>query len=125
MFLLGLATTGLLVGLMLGKLLGPGAPGDAQLLSVHSSADGLSLGFDREPHLVAQEVDGAYALLIQAQGQAAQGRLHLASGEVSWQVLPADGGVLLYFVATRPLHAEWHGVAEDGRWRLEIRPLAK
>src|SRR5690606_36537641 len=80
LILLGLAVSGLLVGLMLGRLM---APGDVQLLAVQAT-NGLELYFDREPAVQAQHVEGAYALLIQAQGAAEQGTLSLAGGDVKW-----------------------------------------
>lgn len=117
LFLLGLAVSGLLVGLMLGRLM---APGDVQLLAVQATANGLELYFDREPAVQAQDVEGAYALLIQAQGAAEQGTLSLAGGDVKWRVMPSAQGLLVYLVATRPLPAQWQGIEEGETWRLVI-----
>lgn len=117
LFLLGLAVSGLLVGLMLGRLM---APGDVQLLAVQATANGLELYFDREAQVLAQDVEGAYALLIQAQGDAQQGALSLAGGDVKWRVMPSARGLLVYLVATRPLPAQWQGIEEAHRWRLVI-----
>lgn len=122
LFLLGLAVTGLLVGLMLGKLM---APGDVQLLAVQTTADGLELHFDREAQVQAQDVEGAYALLIHAQGDAQQGTLSLAGGEVKWRVMPSAQGLLVYLVATRPLSAQWQGSDEGEQWRLGISVVTK
>ena len=117
LFLLGLAMTGLLLGLMLGKLLAPGA---VQLLAVQATADGLELHFDRETSVQAEEVEGAYALLVQAQGDRQQGVLSLTGGEVKWRVMPSARGLLVYLVAARSLPAQWQGIDEGERWRLVI-----
>lgn len=104
---------------MLGKWLNPGP---AYLLEVRGSPNGLVLWFDREPLAPRlQTLDGA--LLVQlddAQGAAEAGRLALDQGEVRWRLRMAASALLLSFVATRPLRAEWRGEARGGQWRLEL-----
>jgi hypothetical protein len=119
-FLLGLAATGLLVGLMLGKWLNPGP---VYLLEVREAPNALVLWFDREPLAPRLEtLDGALLVrLDDAQGNAQAGRLALEQGEVRWRLRAADSALLLSFVATRPLRAEWRGEAKGGQWRLELR----
>lgn len=119
-FLLGLAATGLLVGLMLGKWLNPGP---VYLLDVRVAPNALVLWFDREPPAPRLEtLEGALLVrLDNVQGAAHAGRVALNQGEVRWRVRAADAALLLSFVATRPLRAEWHGEAKGGQWRLELR----
>jgi hypothetical protein len=116
-FLFSLALLGLLVGMMLGRLTTP----DPVLLErIEVRQDGLTLWFDREPDVRAEAPEGAYVLLVDAVGRSAGGRLSLGSAPVSWKVLTSDSGVMVRFVAARPLHGEWRGAEVDGRWRLEI-----
>lgn len=112
-----LALLGLLLGLMIGRLTEP-QPVHLQRIEVRQG--GLALWFDHEPKVRVEELEGAFALVLGADGQAARGQLTLDSAPVSWRVQRAADGVMLRFVAARPLHGEWQGAAEDGRWRLEV-----
>ncbi|MCY1547368.1 hypothetical protein D9M68_834220 [compost metagenome] len=116
-FLFSLALFGLLVGMMIGRLT---TPEPVHLEQIEVRQDGLALWFDQEPEVRAEELDGAYALILGADGQSARGQLTLGTAPVSWKVLRSPHGVMLRFVAARPLHGEWHGAAADGRWRLEV-----
>ncbi|MCO6059755.1 hypothetical protein NG726_24215 [Pseudomonas sp. MOB-449] len=116
-FLFSLALLGLLVGMMLGRLTAP-EPVHLERIEVHK--DGLVLWFDHEPEVRAEALEGAYALVLGADGQSAKGRLTLGMAPVSWKVLRSTQGVMVRFVAARPLQGEWHGAEEDGRWRLEV-----
>lgn len=111
----------MLLGLLLGSLIGRiMAPGPVQLQRVEPVAGGLQLWFDREPELYSQDVDGAVGMLFQAQGSADSGRLELSDTNVRWRLQTTDKGLLLHFVATRPLAAEWDGAKRDGDWVLEV-----
>ena len=109
---------GLLVGAMIGRVT---APGPVALLRVEPVADGLQLWFEREPELYSQDIDGAVGMLFQAQGGAGNGRLELDGASVAWRLQTTEKGLLLHFVATRPLAAEWDGEKRDGGWLLTVR----
>lgn len=115
--LFSLALFGLMLGLMLGRLT---APEPARLERVEVLPNGLALRFNVEPKLHAQHLDGAFAMLFLAAGQAAEGRLALTSGPANWRIQRTERGLLLHLVAARPLHAQWRGAAADGGWRLTI-----
>lgn len=111
-----------LLGLLLGSFIGRvTAPGPVQLLRVEPVPGGLHVWFDREPELYSQDVDGAVGMLFQAEGSAANGRLESTGTNVSWRVQNTEKGLLLHFVATRPLTAEWDGKKQDGDWLLQVR----
>ncbi|MDE3739097.1 hypothetical protein E8F20_20595 [Pseudomonas sp. BN415] len=116
-FLFALALIGVLVGMMLGRLT---APDPVHLQRIEVREGGLTLWFDHEPEVRAEALEGAYALMLGADGQNAKGQLTLGTAPVSWKVLRSTHGVMVRFVAARPLHGDWHGAAEDGRWRLEV-----
>lgn len=113
-----LVLIGLLVGLMIGRLT---APDPVQLLRVEPGPAGLSLWFDRKPELYSQDIDGAVGMLFQAQGKAQRGQLQVHGSTVGWRLQKNPKGLLLSFVATRPLTAEWQGVEAEGEWRLVVR----
>jgi hypothetical protein len=113
-----LVLIGLLAGAMIGRVT---APGPVALLRVEPVASGLQLWFNREPELYSQDVDGAVGMLFQAQGSADNGRLELGGTSVGWRLQTTEKGLLLHFVATRPLAAEWAGEKRDGDWLLKVR----
>ena len=116
--LLSLAIFGMLVGLMIGRLTAP----EARVLEqVEVVQGGLELWFNEEPQLHGENVDGTVALLFQAQGKARQGQLSLQGKPVSWRVQNSKEGLLLTVVAARPLHGEWAGAEDAGRWRLQVK----
>ncbi len=112
-----LAIVGLMVGLMIGRLT---TPEPVELQQIEPVADGLLVWFNREPKLHGEHIDGAVALLFDAQGKAANGQLKVNDKDVNWRVRKTDGGLLLNLVAARPLRGEWSGQEVDDRWRLEI-----
>lgn len=117
-FLGSIAIFGVMVGLMIGRLT---APDPVELLSIEVLPDGVAVWFNREPQLHGEMIDGAVALLFNAQGSAQRGALKLINGrDVRWRVQKSDKGLLLNLLATRPLHGDWHGAIQDGRWRLEV-----
>ena len=115
--MLSLAIVGLMVGLMIGRLT---APDERELQRVEVVQDGLTLWFNEEPKLHGENVEGTVALLFQAQGKAQQGQLSLQGKPVSWRVQKSDEGLLLTVIAARPLHGEWAGAEDDGRWRVQV-----
>ncbi|MBA1276398.1 hypothetical protein [Stutzerimonas stutzeri] len=117
-FFAALVLIGVLVGAMIGRVT---APGPVQLLRAEPIAGGLQLWFDREPELYSQDVDGAVGMLFQAQGSAADGRLDIGGINVGWRLQTTENGLLLHFVATRPLVAESDGQEVGGDWRLSVR----
>ncbi len=112
-----LAIFGLMVGLMIGRLT---IPDPVELQQVETTADGVTVWFNREPKLHAEHIDGTVAILFDAQGKAASGQLKVNDKDVNWRIRKADAGLLLNLVAARPLRGEWKGEAVDDRWRLEI-----
>ncbi|RFQ01542.1 hypothetical protein D0O09_15225 [Pseudomonas putida] len=116
--MLSLAIVGLMVGLMIGRLT---TPEERELQQVEVVQDGLELWFNEEPQLHGENVDGTVALLFQAQGTARQGQLSLQGKPVSWRVQNSKEGLLLTVVAARPLHGEWAGAEDAGRWRLQVK----
>ena len=116
--LLSLAIVGVMVGLMIGRLT---APVERQLQQVEVLSNGLALWFNEEPKLHAENVQGTVAVLFQAQGTARQGQLSLNGKPVSWRLQNSQEGLLLTVVAARPLHGQWAGAEDAGRWRLQVR----
>jgi hypothetical protein len=116
-FIASIALFGFLVGMMIGRLSDP-AP--VMLDEIQLTADGMALWFDTEPKLTAEHVHGALVMRIDAEGSSRQGQLQLDGRNVNWRVLRSKGGLLVNFVAARPLRGQWHGAAEGGRWRLVI-----
>ncbi|MGV8920280.1 MAG: hypothetical protein ACOH2R_21200 [Pseudomonas sp.] len=112
-----MAIVGMMVGLMIGRLT---APDPLALQQIEPSQTGLVLWFNAEPTVHSEDVSGSLAMLFNAQGKAQQGQFKLNGKDVRWKVQRADGGLLLNLLAARPLHGDWHGAKEDGRWRLEI-----
>ncbi|HBW09279.1 MAG TPA: hypothetical protein DEF44_13435, partial [Pseudomonas sp.] len=78
-----LVLIGLLVGLMIGRLT---APGPVQLELVEVQPQGLSLQFDREPEVYDEHLEGAFALLFQAEGEPQSGQLQIDGMPVAWRV---------------------------------------
>ncbi|WP_095108841.1 hypothetical protein [Pseudomonas sp. Irchel 3E20] len=113
-----LAIVGLLVGLMIGRLT---APEPVELQQIEVTADGVQVWFNVEPKVHGEHIDGTVALLFDAQGKAQRGRLKVNDKDVNWRVRAADAGLLLNFVAARPLRGEWSGAEVEGRWRLQVR----
>ena len=112
-----LAIFGMLVGLMIGRLT---APEPRELEQVEVIEGGLNLWFNEEPKLHGEEVEGAVALLFEADGRPQRGQLQLEGKPVSWRVQKTDKGLLVNLVAARPLHGDWAGAEQDGRWRLQV-----
>jgi hypothetical protein len=111
-----------LLGLLFGSFLGHiFRPGPVELLRVEPATSGLALWFSREPELFSQDVEGAVGMLFQAQGDAQAGRVEVAGTSTSWRVQTTERGLLLHFVATRPLVASWSGEKIDGDWRLLVQ----
>jgi hypothetical protein len=114
-----------LLGLLFGSFLGHVfRPGPVELLRIEPVARGLQLWFNREPELYSQDVDGAVGMLFQSKGNADAGRVEIEGGSAGWRVQSTEKGLLLHFVATRPLIASWSGEKTDGEWRLliEVKP---
>ncbi|AKA27160.1 hypothetical protein PCL1606_57150 [Pseudomonas chlororaphis] len=113
-----LAIFGVMVGLMIGRLTNPDP---TELQQVQVEPDGLVVWFNNEPKVHGEHVDGAVALLFEAEGRAQKGQLKVNARDANWRVRAAQEGLLLNVVAARPLHGEWSGREVDGRWRLELR----
>lgn len=112
-----LAIVGMMVGLMIGRLT---QPDPVELQQVEVAADGLVLWFNHEPKVHGEHIDGAVALLFDAQGRVQNGQLQVNQKNVNWRVRLADRGLLLNLVAARPLRGDWAGSEVEGRWRLAI-----
>ncbi|MDD1150470.1 hypothetical protein M5G25_19510 [Pseudomonas sp. TNT2022 ID357] len=112
-----LAIVGMMVGLMIGRLT---QPDPVELQQVEVAADGLVLWFNHEPKVHGEHIDGAVALLFDAQGRGQNGQLQVNQKNVNWRVRLADRGLLLNLVAARPLRGDWAGSEVEGRWRLAI-----
>ena len=112
-----LAIVGVMVGLMIGRLT---QPDPVELQQVEVAADGLVLWFNHEPKVHGEHIDGAVALLFDAQGRVQNGQLQVNQKNVNWRVRLANRGLLLNLVAARPLRGDWAGSEVEGRWRLAI-----
>jgi len=112
-----LVLIGLLIGLMIGRLT---APGPVQLELVQVQPQGLSLQFDREPEVYDEHLEGAFALLFQAEGEAQSGQLQIDGMPVAWRVQQTEKGLLLHLVAARRLQGQWQGARVDGGWQVEV-----
>lgn len=111
-----------LLGLLFGSFLGHVfRPGPVELLRVEPEPSGLALWFSREPELYSQDVEGAVGMLFQAKGQAGSGQIEAGGVGTNWRVQTTDKGLLLHFVATRPLVASWSGEKVEGDWRLLVQ----
>ena len=116
-FFASVVLIGLLLGLLIGRLT---PPEPVQLLRAEAIAEGLRLWFDHEPELHAERIDGAIGLLFQAQGSARHGELEVQDARIRWRLQHTEKGLLLHFVATRPLMADWQGKAVADGWRLDV-----
>ncbi len=116
-----LVLIGLLIGLMIGRLT---APGPLQLEAVETQPQGLSLQFDREPEVYDEHLEGAFALLFQAEGEPQSGQLQIDGMPVAWRVQQTEKGLLLHLVAARRLQGKWHGERHDGGWRIAVQVAA-
>ncbi|KXO80837.1 hypothetical protein [Stutzerimonas stutzeri] len=112
-----LVLIGLLIGLMIGRLT---APGPVQLELVQMQPQGLSLQFDREPEVYDEHLEGAFALLFQAEGEAQSGQLQIDGMPVGWRVQQTEKGLLLHLVAARRLQGQWQGARGDGGWQVQV-----
>ncbi|MBM7061087.1 hypothetical protein JQX08_10255 [Pseudomonas sp. UL073] len=119
-FFATLALLGVLLGLMIGRLANPEP---ARLERIEVAADRLLLWFDHEPEALRGDfVQGALVLGVTAQGAPARGQLQVAGKVANWRLVRSgEESLRLELVSARPLRGEWHGVAAEGRWRLEIR----
>ena len=116
--MLSLAIVGLMVGLMIGRLT---TPDERVLEQVVVVEDGLDLWFNEEPKLHGENVEGTVAVLFEAQGKAQRGQLYLQGKPVGWRVQKGEEGLLLTVGAARPLHGDWAGAEDAGRWRVQVR----
>ncbi|NCT80457.1 hypothetical protein OUY36_02185 [Stutzerimonas sp. R40042] len=112
-----LVLIGLLIGLMIGRLT---APGPVQLELVQVQPQGLSLQFDREPEVYDEHLEGAFALLFQAEGEPQSGQLQIDGMPVAWRVQQTEKGLLLHLVAARRLQGQWQGARGDGGWQVQV-----
>ena len=112
-----LVILGLLIGLMIGRLANPGP---ARLDNIEVHRDALVLWFNDEPQVHDEVVEGTVAILFDATGAPASGRLLVSGKPVSWRIRRSDEGLLLTAVAARPLQGQWSGEQLDGRWRTTI-----
>lgn len=115
--ILSLAIVGLMVGLMIGRLT---TPEERVLEQVTVVQDGLDLWFNEEPKLHGENVEGTVAVVFEAQGKAQRGQLTMQGKPVGWRLQKSEG-LVLSVVAARPLHGEWTGAEDDGRWRVQVR----
>ncbi|MDD2091879.1 hypothetical protein NP522_16985 [Pseudomonas guariconensis] len=116
--LLSLAIVGMMVGLMIGRLT---APQERVLEQVEVVQDGLDLWFNNEPKLHGETVQGTVAVVFQAEGQPQRGQLQVQGKPAGWRLQNSEEGLLLTVVAARPLHGEWSGAQDAGRWRVQVR----
>lgn len=112
-----LVILGLLIGLMIGRLANPGP---ARLDNIEVHRDALVLWFNDEPQVHDEVVEGTVAILFDATGAPASGRLLVSGKPVSWRIRRSEQGLLLTAVAARPLQVQWSGEQLDGRWRTTI-----
>ena len=112
-----LALFGLLIGLMIGRLTDP-EPARLDNIEVHR--DQLVLWFNDEPKVHSEVVEGSVAMLFDATGAPASGRLLVDGKPVSWRIERSDEGLLLTVAAARPLQMQWRAVQLDGRWQTTI-----
>lgn len=112
-----LVILGLLIGLMIGRLANPGP---ARLDNIEVHRDALVLWFNDEPQVHDEVVEGTVAILFDATGAPASGRLLVSGKPVSWRIRRSDEGLMLTAVAARPLQVQWSGEQLDGRWRTTI-----
>lgn len=116
-----LVLIGLLVGMMIGRLT---TPEPARLIDVQAFDAGLRLHFNVPTVYREESIDGAYALLLQAQGRERAGQLTLNGQNVRWRVQPAEHGLTLHLVALRPLKVQASAQEEGGDWLLDLKPQA-
>lgn len=112
-----LALFGLLIGLMIGRLTNPDP---VRLDNIEVHRDQLVLWFNDEPKVHAEVVEGTVAILFDATGAPASGRLLVDGKPVTWRIQRSEEGLLLTAVAARPLQMQWRAVQVDGRWQTTI-----
>ena len=120
-FFASLVLIGLLVGLLIGRLVDPGP---VRLEAVQALENGLQLRFDRQAEFHQEDIDGAFGMLLLAEGGDQQGTLRIDGMPVRWRVQPTGRGLLVHLVAVRALQVDARGEELDGRWRLvlEVSP---
>jgi len=112
-----MAIFGLLIGLMIGRLANPDP---AHLENIEILPGSIVLWFNDEPKVHSEVVEGTVAVLFDATGAPASGRLLVDGKPVTWRIQRSDEGLVLTVVAARALRAESAGVEQDGRWRLVV-----
>jgi len=120
-FFASLVLIGLLVGMMIGRLT---TPEPARLIDVQASDAGLRLRFNVPTVYREESIEGAYALLLQAQGRERAGQLTLNGQSIRWRVQHAEHGLTLHLVALRPLKVQASEQEEGGDWLLDLKPQA-
>ncbi|WP_374442961.1 hypothetical protein [Pseudomonas panipatensis] len=120
--MLSLVTAGLMLGLMLGRLLAP-VPTAPHLLGAEAQGEALLLRFDQPAPVRAGQLEGALAIVVDANGETREGQFRLAGQPLRWRVEPRGSSLWITLLSTRPLQGEWDSTEEQGEWRLRI--LAK
>nr|AAS47552.1 hypothetical protein [symbiont bacterium of Paederus fuscipes] len=117
-----LILSGLLLGLMLGRLFGPNSMPEEppHLLTVSADGRGLALRFNRQAHVTAEQLNGALILHIAAQAAAQQGEWHWRKRPVRWRIQEQENGVLLSLVSTQPLLGHWQWSKVEPGWQLLV-----
>lgn len=116
-----LAIGGLMIGLMLGRLLGP-TPGDPRLLGAQEENGVLVVRFDQPANVRAGRLEGALRLQVRASGEAVEGQLRLAGQPLRWRIEPHEAELWITLLSTRPLSGAWDSEESGKEWRLRIHP---
>ncbi len=116
-----LAIGGLMIGLMIGRLLGP-TPGDPRLLGAQEENGDLVVRFDQPANVRAGQLEGALHLQVRASGKPAEGLMRLDGQPLRWRIEPQESELWITLIATGALVGTWDSEEARGEWRLRIHP---
>lgn len=110
-----------MVGLMLGRLLGP-TPGDPRLLGAQEENGVLVVRFDQPAAVHAGKLEGALRLQVRANGNPTEGLMRLDGQPLRWRIEPQASELWITLIATGTLSGTWDSEEARGEWRLRIHP---
>lgn len=110
-----------MLGLMLGRLVGP-TPGEPRLLGVTEEDGALLVRFDQPTNVQAGKLEGALRLQVRAAGTAADGQFRLGGQPLRWRIEEHEAQLWITLLSTRPLGGTWDTMQRGKEWQLRIRP---
>lgn len=114
-----------LVGMMLGRVFEEPRASQhrSTVVQLQTYADGLGICLSEPTQVQAQTEQGVYQLLLlNSQGQAAQGEFALVDGQsVRWRVEPQETMMRVVFIGLQPVQGQWHTRVSDELWCVDVQ----